>query len=53
VIAVNLTGKELATKFPKLSEKIQKSIADPLIWAGVEGSTYDQQIEKAVEVTSP
>ena len=35
-IAIHLTKEELATRFPVLHEKIEKSLADPKIWAGVD-----------------
>lgn len=35
-IATHLTKEELATRFPDLHEKIEKSMADPKIWAGIE-----------------
>ena len=35
-IAIHLTKEELATRFPDLHEKIEKSMADPKIWAGIE-----------------
>ena len=35
-IALHLTIEELATRFPDLHVKIEKSLADPKIWAGIE-----------------
>lgn len=49
LIALNLSGEELATRFPALHEMMEKSLADPKIWAGTDFFRYEQQ----VEVTSP
>ena len=35
-IASHLTKEELAARFPDLHEKIEKSMADSKIWAGIE-----------------
>ncbi len=39
-IASHLTKEELAARFPDLHEKIEKSMAVPKIWAGIEGFTH-------------
>jgi hypothetical protein len=39
-IATQLTREELAARFPDLHEKIEKSMAGPKIWAGIEGFTH-------------
>jgi hypothetical protein len=39
-IAMHLTEEELAARFPDLHEQIEKSMADPKIWAGIEGFTH-------------
>jgi hypothetical protein len=44
-IAVNLSGEELATRFPALHERIEKSLADPKIWAGTDLFRYEEQVE--------
>ena len=49
LIALNLSGEELANRFPDLHEKMEKSLADPKIWAGTDFFRHEQQ----VEVTSP
>lgn len=36
VIASHLSGEELASRFPDLHKKIEKSLADPKIWAGTD-----------------
>ena len=45
LIALNLSGEELATRFPALHEKIEKSLADPKIWAGIDLFRNEQQVE--------
>jgi hypothetical protein len=45
MIATNLSGEELATRFPALYEKIEKSLADPKIWAGTDFSRYKEHVE--------
>jgi hypothetical protein len=45
LIAPNLSGEELATRFPALYEKIEKSLADPKIWAGTDFSRYEEHVE--------
>ena len=49
LIAINISGEELASRFPDLHEKMEKSLADPKIWAGIDLSRH----EKPVEVPSP
>jgi hypothetical protein len=44
MIAININGEELATRFPALHEKIEKSLADPKIWAGTDLSRHEGQI---------
>lgn len=45
LIAANLSGEELATRFPALYKKIEKSLADPKIWAGTDFSRYKEHVE--------
>ena len=45
LIALNLSGKELATRFPALHEKIEKSLAEPKIWAGTDLHLKEVQFE--------
>jgi hypothetical protein len=49
MIAVNISGEELASRFPDLHEKMEKTLADPKIWAGTDLSRH----EKPVETKSP
>jgi len=49
LIALNLTGEELASKFPDLHEKMEKSLADSKIWAGIDLSRH----KEPVKVPSP
>jgi hypothetical protein len=42
LIGVNLTGEELVTRFPALHERIEKSLADPKIWAGTDLFRYEE-----------
>ena len=49
MIALNISDEELASRFPDLHEKIEKSLADPKIWAGTDRSRH----KKPVEVKSP
>ena len=45
LIALNLSGEELASRFPDLHEKIEKSVADSKTWAGTDLFRYKQQVE--------
>ncbi len=45
LIASNLSGEELASRFPDLHEKIEKSLADPKIWAGTDFFRYEEHVE--------
>lgn len=45
LIAPNLSGEELASRFPTLYEKIEKSLADPKIWAGTDFSRFKEHVE--------
>jgi hypothetical protein len=49
LVALNLSGKELAIRFPALHETMEKSLADPKLWAGTDIFRYEEQ----VEATSP
>jgi hypothetical protein len=41
LIALNISGEELASRFPDLHEIIEKSLADPKIWAGTDLSRHE------------
>jgi len=45
LIALNISGEELAARFPDLHEMIEKSLADPKIWAGTDFFRYKEQVE--------
>ena len=49
LIALNISGEELASRFPDLHEQMEKSLADPKIWAGTDLSRH----EEPVKVPSP
>ena len=45
LIATNISGEELASRFPDLHEKIEKSLADSKLWAGTEVFRREEQVE--------
>jgi hypothetical protein len=49
LIALNLSGEKLASRFPDLHERMEKSLADAKIWAGTDLFRYEEQFE----ATSP
>jgi hypothetical protein len=45
VIALNISGEELASRFPDLHEKMEKSLADSKLWAGTDLSRQEKPVE--------
>ena len=45
LIAINISGEELASRFPDLHEKLEKSLADKKLWAGTDVFRHEEQVE--------